>query len=382
MSSEPRQKKKSIMSDPYAGQYPPPPPLSQSDLGIEENQQLYQQQEDQQQQQHQQQQPFYIIDPTLSSNQRNSFSSAKRPSFHEDSRSTAHVSIGAPSNHSIQDSQQSHRYDIANSSHNNNTENGGYDDPEAVDLREYLFAERQEKLRQQELETQQNKQQRQSYSALTGVDMSDAYRHQHPPPRPEQVFYNNENSLYSSDTVLYNNNTVASPLIIPPLPLPMLSHQQSSAVFTPSPVQQHHQQQQQFMSPFRQPQLGQQSSTPSLMPPIVPPLPPPPPLPMMLNDKYARRRHGYCCLGLSLCSCLWTLILLVILIAGIALIVIAKVFEDKCTASNEYAESNGTLCNQVLHDGFLYGGIVVAGLSAIIVVWRAVKWSCFYRRRK
>ena len=64
------------------------------------------------------------------------------------------------------------------------------------------------------------------------------------------------------------------------------------------------------------------------------------------------------------------------LVAGIALIIAAKVIGDKCTASNDYAESNRALCTQILHDGFLYGGIAVAGLSAIIVIWRVIKWSC------
>ncbi|KAF1806771.1 hypothetical protein FB192DRAFT_1352332 [Mucor lusitanicus] len=132
------------------------------------------------------------------------------------------------------------------------------------------------------------------------------------------------------------------------------------------------------MSPFRQPQLGQQSSNPSLMTSILPPPPPPPPPPMMFNDKYTngRRRDGCCCFGISLCSCLWTLILIAFLFAGVALIIIAKVVGDKCAASNDYVQANRTLCTQVLHDGFLYGGIALAGICALVVIWRVLKWSC------
>ncbi|KAL7312087.1 hypothetical protein PS15m_007888 [Mucor circinelloides] len=380
MSIEPRKKKRSITSDPYAGQYPPPPPLTENDLNIEENQQMYQQQ-----QQQQQQQPFYIVDQSSSSNQRNSFSSSKGPSFHEDARSTAHVSTAASSSHSIQDHQRGHYYENTNSSHNNMAEDGDYEDPEAVNLREYLYAERQEKLRRQELEMQQKQQLQTSYPVASGtsaIDLSDAYRHHHPPPRPEPVFYNNSNPLYSDDQMLYNNNSVSSPIMMPPLPPPaVFGHQQSSSLFTPPPLQQQQQQQQQqppFMSPFRQPQLGPQSSNPSLMPSMMPPPPLPPPPPMMFNDKFSsvRRRDGCCCFGITLCSCLWTLILIAFLFAGVALIIVAKVIGDKCAASNDYVEANKTLCTQVLHDGFLYGGIALSGLCAIIVIWRVLKWSC------
>jgi hypothetical protein len=382
---EARPKKRSITSDPYAGQYPPPPPLPVQDLAVEENQQYYPQPQRQELQElEQDHEPFYVIDQSSSRRQHSSFSSSQnQQSFHDDNRSAAPTT--SSSYHSMPEPGRGHYYENTNSSHNNETEDAEYYDPEAVDLREYLQAERQEKLRQQqELDQrvhdmqlqlqQQQQQQQQPYASNSSeaalVDMEDAYRHQHPLPRPEPVFYNTQ-PMFNEEQALYNNNNgIASPMMMPrPLFKP------TPSMFTPPP------QQPQFLSPFGQPLLVQQGSNPSMMPPhpMMPPLlpPPPPPSQFMMDDKFStERRDGCCCFGISFCSCLWTIVLLVFLGAGIALIVASKIVQDKCTSSEGYRETNVTLCGQVLHDGFLYGGIAIAGLSALIVIWRLVRWTC------
>jgi hypothetical protein len=377
---EPRSKRTSIASDPYAGQYPPPPPLPVQDLAIEGN---YQQQQHQQQQQRQQQtqepeqnhEPFYIIDQSSSRPQNSSFTSSQnRPSFHDDNISAAPTATS--SYHSMPEPARGHYYENTNNSHHNINEDGEYYDPESIDLREYLRAEREEKLRQQQeidqrlqdLKLQQQHPYTSGSSSTALVDMEDAYRHQHPPPRPEPALYNNQ-PIFNEEQALYNNNSIASPMMMPPPHV----FKPAQSIFTPPPpppLSQPH-----FLSPFRPPVLGQQASNPSMMHPI--PMMPPPPSQYMIGDKFSNKRgDGCCCFGISFCSCLWTIALLIFVGAGVALIVASKIIQDKCTASEEYRETNVALCGNVLHDGLLYGGIAIAGLSAIIVIWRLVRWTC------
>jgi hypothetical protein len=317
-------KKKAV--DPYAGQYPPPPPLAKHNLSH-------------------QQQPFYIIDP--------------RRSFHEEG-----------SSHSIPDNHKGH-YHESSSIHNTAvTDDVGYYDPDAVDLREYLYAERQQKLRvqqqekesqehkqeqeyqqqqehqqqqeyqkqheyqkQQEYQQQQENQQKLEYQQQPVIDMEDPYRPHH--GRPEPMYYSDNNYPYQNEELMY-----PSPMMIQP----MFNHQQSSALFSPPPHN--------FIPPF--PLMQNHSSNPSM---VRPP---------------NKHRQGCCCFGISFCACICTIILALFFLAGIGLIVATKIIGDKCT-------DNTGICGQVLHDGFLYGGIVLAGTSALIIIWRIIRWYGYTR---
>ncbi|KAI9483563.1 MAG: hypothetical protein EXX96DRAFT_558657 [Benjaminiella poitrasii] len=137
------------------------------------------------------------------------------------------------------------------------------------------------------------------------------------------------------------------------------------------------------LSPFKPPDHlpYQQGSNPSLFHHIMPPLPPL--TGMLMNDNSSSNRkrvngrgNGCCCFGITFCSCLWTLLLFIILLGGIALVVISQIMEKYKCIQIEYREANPVLCGQTLHDGFLYGGIVIAGLAAIILAWRIIKWLC------
>ncbi|KAI7906591.1 uncharacterized protein BX663DRAFT_497026 [Cokeromyces recurvatus] len=64
------------------------------------------------------------------------------------------------------------------------------------------------------------------------------------------------------------------------------------------------------------------------------------------------------------------------LAAGIALMIASKVITNKCNNSCTDTSVCGTVCNKVLHDGLFYGGIVVAGLAAIAVLWKLIMWTC------
>ncbi|OBZ91494.1 hypothetical protein A0J61_00460 [Choanephora cucurbitarum] len=288
-------------SDPYAGQYPPPPPLSMHDLSIRENRQSVHHTSTHVPDPHfvEEPQAFYMVDPSTSS-QRNSLSSSRRKhsNLEDSNRSTEHTVVS--SSHSIPE-YRGHFYESNQEPNENEVE---YNDPEAMELRDYLYAERQRKLIQQEEENRKRQQQQQQQQNNAITEMDNDYRHHHPPPRPEI-----DNSMYG--TAYYDNSA------LPPLPLPhpaMLNHQYSSSVFSSQPS---------FVSPFHPPTL--QGSNPSIAPapPLVmrPPLPHSMPPPMIINN-------------------------------------------------------NSTLCTQTFHDGFLYGGVVIAGLTALISVWRLLKWFC------
>ncbi|GAA5815560.1 hypothetical protein MFLAVUS_009072 [Mucor flavus] len=424
--------------DPYAGQYPLPRPLPNQEVPVDENLQ----------------QPFYVLDRSQrqsessqhstardvepSHNSRHSFhpsessSHNKQSSFHdasshrqslpdENKSSSAHISTG--SNHTIPEYNRGHFYEN-NITQTTATDDGYYDDPEAVNLRDYLYAERQNKLRKQEQEhyperysqqperysqqpdlynqrpdrysqqpesympqpdrySQQleryNNQQPDPYSqqpepympqpdpymqqqqperynsqqpdpfradqlAYGPMDThDDPYRHHH---RPEPMYYGNAQPFRKSEE-LYPS----------PMQPPMFNqpHQRNSALFSPPPPSHTS-----FVpAPFGM--MPNQSSNPSMMRP--------PPM-VMSNDI---RRQGSCCCGISFCSVISVIFLILFLFAGVGLIVATKILGDKCMV-DAYKESNQTVCGKILHDGFLYGGIVVAGISALILVWKIVRW--------
>ncbi|KAI8371137.1 hypothetical protein BD560DRAFT_396217 [Blakeslea trispora] len=335
-------------SDPYAGQYPPPPPLPVQDLSVPENRQSLHHASIHESDPYfvEEPQPFHRIDAP-SSSQRNSFSSSRRKHSNLDDSNRSTITS---SNRSIPE-YRGHFYE--NNQGLNEIE-AEYHDPEAMELRDYLYAERQRKLFQQEEESRKRQQQQQSN---TIVEIDNDYRHHHPRPMPEI-----HNSMY--DTMGYDNDALS------PLPNPhpiMLNHQYSSSAFSSQPS---------YISPYYPPTL--QGSNPSIVPP--PPLamrPPPPPVPPSMlinsNEKYIDRMG--CCYGISCCSCIWTLLLIVFLLGGVTLIIVSILTGNRCNSDN-YALENAAICTQTFHDGFLYGGIGIAGLAALAVTWRLLKWFC------
>ncbi|GAN02801.1 hypothetical protein MAM1_0028c02248 [Mucor ambiguus] len=90
-----------------------------------------------------------------------------------------------------------------------------------------------------------------------------------------------------------------------------------------------------------------------------------------------------CCYNpaITCCSFFCLLISCAFVAAGIAMIIASKVVRDKCSnqcGSVAEAAQNAcdTVCNTVLHDGLFYGGIVVAGLAGIAVIWKLIMWTC------
>lgn len=107
----------------------------------------------------------------------------------------------------------------------------------------------------------------------------------------------------------------------------------------------------------------------SSQPPILFSQPPPlnyviPPYPPVTNNY----KKGYC-FGVSFCACFWSLFLFVLFLAGIALIIIAKQYTKMTCNDNQ-----SSLCGKVLYNGLLYGGIAVAGVSGLVVLWRIIHW--------
>ncbi|KAI8640235.1 hypothetical protein BD408DRAFT_420151 [Parasitella parasitica] len=97
-----------------------------------------------------------------------------------------------------------------------------------------------------------------------------------------------------------------------------------------------------------------------------------------------RRRGCNCCCynpAITCCSFFCLLISCAFVAAGIAMIIASKVVSDKCSnqcssITEAAQDACGTLCNTVLHNGLFYGGIVVAGLAGIAVVWKLIMWTC------
>ncbi|KAI9281227.1 hypothetical protein BC943DRAFT_135232 [Umbelopsis sp. AD052] len=129
-----------------------------------------------------------------------------------------------------------------------------------------------------------------------------------------------------------------------------------------------------YYSPARPP-----PRPPAPQPYVMPP-PPPPPQPY----KPPRQQSSGCCCycpALTCCSCFCMLISLAFVAAGIAMIVYAKVAVQSCpTCDSTHFTSVCNACNTVLYDGLFYGGIAVASLAGIGVVWRLFMWICSARR--
>ncbi|KAG2213486.1 hypothetical protein INT47_009160 [Mucor saturninus] len=100
---------------------------------------------------------------------------------------------------------------------------------------------------------------------------------------------------------------------------------------------------------------------------------------------YAQEKKSPCCCcynpAITCCSFFCLLISVAFLAAGVAMMIASKVVTDKC--NNQCADiidqaqnACGTICSKVLHDGMLYGGIVVAALAGIAIVWKLIMWTC------
>ncbi|GAA5810381.1 hypothetical protein MFLAVUS_003802 [Mucor flavus] len=90
-----------------------------------------------------------------------------------------------------------------------------------------------------------------------------------------------------------------------------------------------------------------------------------------------------CCYNpaITCCSFFCLLISIAFLAAGIALMIASKVVTDKCNNQcanmiDQAQNACGTICSKVLHDGMFYGGIVVAALAGIAVIWKLIMWTC------
>lgn len=136
-------------------------------------------------------------------------------------------------------------------------------------------------------------------------------------------------------------------------------------------------------------------TSPTPMPNQYYPPPPPPPPPRQPVQPYAmpppqaykprREPSPVCCCycpAMTCCSCFCMLISLGFVAAGIAMIVYAKVASQSCPACDHSSSLAGICdaCNTVLYDGLFYGGIAVAALAGIGVVWRLFMWMCSARR--
>lgn len=90
-----------------------------------------------------------------------------------------------------------------------------------------------------------------------------------------------------------------------------------------------------------------------------------------------------CCYNpaITCCSFFCLLISVAFLAAGVAMMIASKVVTDKCNNKcadiiDQAQNACGTICSKVLHDGMLYGGIVVAALAAIAIIWKIIMWTC------
>lgn len=97
-----------------------------------------------------------------------------------------------------------------------------------------------------------------------------------------------------------------------------------------------------------------------------------------------KNRSCNCCCynpAITCCSFFMLLISIAFCVAGIALIIASKVISSKCDnscsgVSDRVASACDTICNTVLQNGLFYGGIVVAALAGIAIIWKLVMWTC------
>lgn len=341
-------------TDPYAGQYPPPPPLPG------ERQSFERQSHERQSYDSAPHEPFYLIEPINGS-------SSSRNQSHDNRSSSLPASLHSrysyPDQSRISDSinrqannvHTGHYYEYED--HEQRVP-GEYYDPEAMNLKEYLEAEREEKLRKQH-------QKRYSTSSSARISNSsdpqviEQIVHQHPPPQPEPYYNNGVPPFFHPNEEPYPPN-MASPVPMPPpmMMSPNQSFNQPNFMVPPTLP---------FAYPHHQNSSNSQISNPPFGIPNAP-LPPP------FDEKYNNARG--CCGNISFCGWFRTLILCIIFFAGIGLVIASKVLSDQCQSCSDDTCRSSTTCTDVFHAGFLYGGIVIAGLSVLVIVWRILKWLC------
>ncbi|KAI7850643.1 hypothetical protein BDC45DRAFT_518171 [Circinella umbellata] len=94
-------------------------------------------------------------------------------------------------------------------------------------------------------------------------------------------------------------------------------------------------------------------------------------------------RNACCCYNpaLTCCSFFWMLFSAAILAGGVAMMIASKVVQDRCNnecggGADETIGSCTVLCNEVLHQALLWGGLAIMVLASISVIWRLFTWCC------
>ncbi|KAI8972702.1 hypothetical protein BDB01DRAFT_809654 [Pilobolus umbonatus] len=103
-----------------------------------------------------------------------------------------------------------------------------------------------------------------------------------------------------------------------------------------------------------------------------------------VQQPYKEESGCNCCCynpAMTCCSCFCFIIALGFAAAGIAMIIVSKVIRDQCTnkcleAVNQVQDACIATCNSVVYNVLFYGGIGVAGLAGIAVIWKLIAWTC------
>ncbi|KAI8977330.1 hypothetical protein BDF20DRAFT_836145 [Mycotypha africana] len=319
-----------------------------------------------------------------------------------------------------------------------NRNSSEYNDSEAVDLREYLRAEREEKLREEARVNGQQLRQSQPTSNYVHSSFGSSVHDNEQPSsyhRRSSSYYYSPSSPYqqhyaphtlpiavTSDSVsyfhdryphpasyenefLYNNNnsnrmnhlpSEFSPrpqalFMGPPFHQPL--HHHPAATLTLDYSQQHgfpnpssssfpinavplHPSHHQYTLPTQQ----RQGSHPSLFSPPsnVTHIVAAPPSPTTMFEKIVTSSSSNGHWPVSLRACAWTFILFIFLCIGVAMIIVSQLISDKCENSSDYRNdpNNVTVCGQVFHNGLLYAGVAIAGILGITIIWRLIRWCC------
>ncbi|KAL9543703.1 hypothetical protein MBANPS3_007979 [Mucor bainieri] len=201
-----------------------------------------------------------------------------------------------------------------------------YNDPQGQSLDEYLRREREEYLRQSQQPTSYHNESATSPPAVAEANVS---------PRPNQVIP--LNSFTKEDY----EEAEKTPMVQKPI----LSKKEQKKL---DKMQKNQQYQPYLARPTLAPE--NEAETYKYRP----------------SQEKDRGGCNCCCYNpaITCCSFFCLLISCAFVAAGIAMIIASKVVRDKCN-------------NQcVLHDGLFYGGIVVAGLAGIAVIWKLIMWTC------
>lgn len=352
-------------TDPFAGQYPPPRQPS----GLN--------------------QAPHAVDPVYPAYSANEYpvngnfpmpQQYQKPGAMNDDQATVHTANSAHTRSSAPSMTNSNSYTRQNSSHDghdtsnlmagavgvaagaglvgalhNKSPDKGYYDPHAIPLTEWQQAERTSNIPPQENEFRNNAMSPDMADPSNGREAYMQDIRQQPQPEP----------LYAEA----GYPTVAPPSYLRPdrdgyLPgargrTP--KQRPAGAVVPQTPVQNQHYPPPPPVQPYQ----------PQLMPPPQAYKPP-------------RDSRGGCCYcpALTCCSFFCMLISVGFLAAGIAMIVYAKVASESCPPCNSKSALSGicNACNSVLYDGLFYGGIAVAALAGIGIIWRLFMWCCSARR--